>query len=257
MPRAIRKKPSLSFITQIANKILKINIVYLLGSLLIVASFLIGVLVTKVSYLEKTGGTTVSGTDSSLDSGQPQRPAGPVDVSQGHLPILGKSDAKVKIIEFSDFQCPFCKTLFDESFAQIKKDFIDTGKAKFAYRHFPLSFHANAQKAAEASECANEQGNFWGYHDELFKNQTSWESLSEDQALDKFAEYANTVGLNRESLKTCLSSGKMADKVKEDTNAGVAAGVDGTPATFINGYLVSGAQPYSAFKSEIENRLAE
>lgn len=99
-------------------------------------------------------------------------------VAPGHLPQLGQQNAKVTIVEFSDFQCPFCKAFFDDTLSQLKKDYIDTGKAKMAYRHFPLSsIHKNAQKAGEASECANEQGKFWQYHDLIFQTQETWQNL--------------------------------------------------------------------------------
>lgn len=101
-----------------------------------------------------------------------------VTVNDGHLPVLGKKDAKVTIVEFSDFQCPFCKQFFSETLPQLKKEYIDTGKVKLFYRQFPLtSIHPNAQIAAEAAECANEQGKFWEYHDILFTNQASWVNL--------------------------------------------------------------------------------
>src|SRR3990167_5060162 len=247
MARSSIKKPSFN-LSSLANKILKINIVYLLGFLLIIASFLIGVLITKISYLEKNASS--SSSDNTVDVGNIQAPSEPVDVSEGHLPILGDKDAKVTIVEFSDFQCPFCKSLFDDSLPQIKKDYVDTGKIKFAYRHYPLtSIHTNAQKAAEASECANEQDNFWGYHDELFKNQADWEALDSAAAQEKFVEYANAIGLDGATLGKCVSGGVMVEKVQEDIDDGNSAGVDGTPATFINGYLITGAVPYEEFKS--------
>lgn len=236
----------------------KINIIYILFLLLIIAAFLIGVLFTKVQYLEKGPSTIGAGTDLTPDQNLPQQPAGPVDVDEGHLPILGNKDAKVTVIEFSDFQCPFCKSLFDEALPQIKKEYVDTGKIKFAYRHYPLtSIHPNAQKSAEASECANEQGAFWDYHDILFTNQAEWEALDSANAQEKFVEYANTLGLDGTSLGECVSIGKMADKVKEDADAGNVAGVNGTPATFVNGILISGAVPFEDFKAEIDKALAE
>lgn len=100
-----------------------------------------------------------------------------VNVDPGHLPAQGKDNAKVTIVEFSDFQCPYCESFFTTTYAQIKKDYVDTGKVKVFYRHYPLPFHANAQIAAEAAECANEQGKFWDFHDILFKNQKQWETL--------------------------------------------------------------------------------
>lgn len=252
------KLPSLSNLPkQIINTLAKLNIVYVLGGLLILASFLIGVLVTKVSYLENgvTSGTTTTVTGD--DSGSPQVPTGPVDVKEGHLPILGDKDAKVTIVEFSDFQCPFCESLWKDTLPQIKKDYIDTGKAKFAYRHYPLDFHANAQKAAEASECANDQGKFWEFHDKLFETQTIWESLDAAKAKENFIASANTIGLNGAQLGECMDSGKFAEAVKEDLADGTTAGVQGTPATYINGLQISGAAPYEDFKTVIEQELAK
>lgn len=236
-----------------------INMVYVLGLLLIIASFLIGMLFTKVQYLENGGSNVLSATDDNIDDGSGSTaPIGPVDVEVGNLPIIGDKDAKLTIVEFSDFQCPFCKSFYDETLSQIKKEYVDTGKAKFAFRHYPLtSIHPNAQKAAEAAECANAQGNFWDYHDELFKNQAEWEALDSTAAQTKFAEYATTIGLNGETLAACVSSGEMADKVKKDLDDGTAAGVDGTPATFINGMMISGAAPYTDFKAEIDKQLSE
>ena len=234
-----------------------VNTLSILVILIIVAAFLIGVLITKVSYLENGVGGTGTGNVATEEGDQPEAPTGPVDVAVGHLPFLGNEDAKVKIIEFSDFQCPFCKALFDQTLSQLKKEYVDTGKVAFYYRHYPLSsIHPNAQKSAEAAECANEQGNFWGYHDELFKTQADWESLTGSSLYDKFAELATNIGLNGATLKDCVESGKLEDKVKEDESDGSAAGVQGTPATFINGMLISGAVPYSEFKAEIERQLA-
>lgn len=108
----------------------------------------------------------------------PTFPKAKQDVDAGHLPALGGKNAKVTVVEFSDFQCPFCKAFFDDTLSQLKKDYIDTGKVKMAYRHFPISsIHKNAQKAGEASECANEQGKFWQYHDILFQTQETWQNL--------------------------------------------------------------------------------
>lgn len=103
------------------------------------------------------------------------------DIKAGRLPILGNKNAKVTMVEWSDFQCPYCEQFFTATLGQIKKDYIDTGKIKVAFRQYPLPFHANAEKAAEASECAHEQGKFWAYHDILFQNQAAWENLPQTQ----------------------------------------------------------------------------
>lgn len=237
----------------------KINVAYILFFLLIIAAFLIGVLFTKVQYLEK-GSTTIGGNavGSGTGSDQAAVQAGPVDVDNGHLPILGNKNAKVTLVEFSDFQCPYCEQLFTESLPQIKKEYIDTGKVKLAYRQYPLTqIHPNAQKAAEASECANDQGKFWEFHDTLFTNQAEWEALDSAGALAKFVEYANNIGIDGNKLGECVSSGKMAGNVKKDLDAGTKVGVSGTPATFVNGILVEGAVPYAEFKTQIDQALSE
>ena len=239
----------------------KINITYILFFLLIIAAFLIGVLVTKVDYLEKGGVTntnTAGTTDSTSQELAPQQPIGPVDVAAGHLPVLGDENAPVTLVEFSDFECPYCSALFTDTLPQIKEEYIDTGKAKLYYRHYPLTaIHPNAQIAAEASECANDQGQFWNYHDTLFENQTEWSQLSGDAVNEKLVELAGNIGLSTSEFSDCLTSGKFSDNVTNDLNDGIAAGVDGTPATFINGYLTVGAVPFEQFKSEIEARLTE
>ena len=257
MPAKTALKRSNFKLSSIIKLLSKINVVWILVVLLILASFLIGVLVTKVTYLEK-GTTTTAGNQPLNDEFGEPGPVGPVDVAVGHLPSLGDENAPVTIVEFSDFECPFCKSLFDETLPQIKKEFIDTGKVKFYYRHYPLtSIHPNAQLAAEASECANDQDKFWDYHDLLFENQVEWAALASDDVSAKFGEYAGEVGLSVNEFSDCLTSGKFADLVNEDLNDGTAAGVDGTPGTFINGYLTVGAVPYEQFKSEIETRLEE
>jgi protein-disulfide isomerase len=242
-------------IYSLLDRFSKINMIYVLGGLLILASFLIGVLITKVSYLEGTAGSFEAG-DISEDIAEEVASDTPVDVAVGQLPVLGEKDAKVTIVEFSDFQCPFCKALYDDTLGKLKEEYINTGKVKFAYRHYPLrDIHPNAQKAAEASECANDQDKFWEYHDTLFEKQAEWESLSPEEANTKFGEYASTLGLDTGSFSECLTSDKHAEKVDKDIEEGSEAGVDATPATYINGYKISGALPYSEFKSIIDREL--
>ncbi len=224
--------------------------------ILVISSFFLGSLTTKVRYLEKGGASSVAGTQTQpIQEQTAPAPLVKVDVEIGHLPILGNKNAKVTLVEFSDFQCPFCKRFFDDALTQIKKEYIDTGKAKFAYRHYPLPFHQNAQKAAEASECANEQNAFWKYHDLLFQKQTEWENQSVSDAAVSFAKYASDVGLNPSQFESCLSSSKFANIVKEDMDAGQKAGVSGTPTLFVNGKAVVGAQPFTSFKTAIDEEL--
>ncbi len=184
-----------------------------------------------------------------VPANNPPAAGGRVQVSIDDDAVLGKEDAPVTMVEFSDYECPFCGRHFSETYPQIKKDYIDTGKVKLVFRDFPLSFHPNAQKAAEAAECAGEQGKYYEMHDKLFSNQ---------QALDvaSLKAYAQQIGLKAADFNKCLDDGKMASEISKDASEGASYGVQGTPALFINGRLISGAQPYAAFKAAIDAELA-
>jgi len=172
----------------------------------------------------------------------------PASVSIDDDAIEGNEDAPVTIIEFSDYECPFCERFYSQTLGQIRENYIDTGKVKLVYRDFPLSFHAQAQKAAEAAECAGEQGKYYEMHDKLFGEGV-------DGGVTSFKQYAKDIGLNTNDFNYCLDSGKMANEVQKDFSDGQNAGVQGTPAFFINGNQVTGAQPYSVFEQVIEQEL--
>jgi len=168
------------------------------------------------------------------------------DVADATAPAKGPADAPVTIVEFSDFQCPYCSRVLpsiDEALATYPT------QVRLVYRQFPLNIHPNAQKAAEASLCAQEQGKFWEMHDAMFANQ---QQLAVDQLKAKAAE----LGLDAEKFNQCLDSGKYAPKIREDMTAGAAAGVNGTPALFVNGRFLNGAVPFSAIQKLIEDELA-
>ena len=166
--------------------------------------------------------------------------------------ILGDPNAPVTVIEFSDYQCPFCKKLFDETETVIRTKYIETGKVKMVLRDFPLEqIHPFARAASEAAECAKDQGRYWEYHDALFAKQSL---MTGDAAF--FSGIAKELGFNVKEFDSCVSTRKYKDEVDKDIQDGIAAGVQGTPATFINGKLVSGAVPVSVFESEIEAALA-
>lgn len=227
---------------------------------LIIFSFLLGMLTNKVMYLESQVNNNANAVAANGQAAVPTEPLPPqiVDVENGQLPILGNDDAKVTIVEFSDFQCPFCKAYIDDTHEQLKEQYIDTGKVKFAYRHYPLtSIHPNAQLAGEASECANEQGKFWEYHDKLFAEQDTWSPQTLADVSNSFVDYAGELGLNTDQFKSCVESEKYKAKVEEDMAAGEQAQVDGTPAFFVNGYRLTGAQPFSEFQRVIEQELSK
>ncbi len=183
---------------------------------------------------------------------QPQA-AQPADVDMESLmdddKVRGDADASVTIVEFSDFECPFCGRYYNQAYKQIKENYIDAGKVKYVFRDFPLGFHAKAQKASEAAECAGDQGAYWDMHDRLFEN-------SQKLSVEDLKEHAKALGLDSAEFDDCLDSGKYEDEVKKDLADGAAAGVTGTPAFFVNGKKISGAQPYSAFEAAIEAELA-
>jgi protein-disulfide isomerase len=160
-------------------------------------------------------------------------------------PARGPDNAPITIVEFSDFQCPYC------SRASATVDEVLNaypGKIRLVFRHYPLPFHAEAPKASEASMCANEQGKFWEYHDVLFKNQ-------QQLAVADLKNHASAIGLDAAKFAECLDSGKNASVVEKDMEAGKKVGVNGTPAFFINGIMLSGAQPIEEFKAVIDSEL--
>ena len=171
------------------------------------------------------------------------RVAVPVDGA----PFKGPTKAPVTIVEFSDFHCPFCRRVIP-TLAQLESQYGE--KIKLVFRDFPIeSLHPGATKAHEAARCANEQGKFWPYHDKLFAGPST-------SSPELFKGLAKDVGLDTVAFETCLGSGKYEAAIKQDIEDGTRAGVSGTPAFFINGRLISGAQPLEAFARVIEDELA-
>lgn len=160
-------------------------------------------------------------------------------------PAQGPANAPIELVEFSDFQCPFCLRAHP-----TVKQVLDTygDRIRFVYRNYPLPNHPNARPAAEAAQCAAEQGKFWPFHDRLFADPSK---LSNDDLKHAAAE----LGLDSARFDACFDSHKYKEQVDADIRAGSEAGVDGTPAFFINGRMLSGAQPYEAFKEVIDDEL--
>lgn len=171
------------------------------------------------------------------------------DVSADDDAVKGSAQAPVTIIEFSDYQCPYCAKYVKETQAQIMAQYVETGQVRYVFRDFPLTFHAEAQKAAEAAECAGEQDQYWEMHDYLFEN-------NDYLTVENLKGYAADLKLDIKKFNNCLDQGTMAEEVKKDLADGKKYGVQGTPGFFINGKLISGAQPFSVFKKEIEAALA-
>jgi protein-disulfide isomerase len=167
-------------------------------------------------------------------------------VAAAGSPAKGAANAPVEMIEFSDFQCPFCQRA-NPTVQQVLTTYGD--RIHFVYRHYPLPNHPNARPAAEAAACANEQGKFWPYHDRLF---ASAGKLSDGDLKQGAAE----LGLNTSQFNSCVDTHKFRAQVDADMKAGEEAGVNGTPAFFINGRSLSGAQPFEVFKKIIDEELS-
>jgi protein-disulfide isomerase len=161
-------------------------------------------------------------------------------------PSKGPENAPVTIVEFSDFQCPFCARV-EPTVTQLLKDY--EGKIRLVFRDYPLPNHEQAPKAAEAAHCAAEQGKYWEMHGQLFANQAKL-------AVEDLKAHARQIGLDGGKFDQCLESGVKAPLVAENLKAGNEAGVSGTPAFFINGRLLSGARPYADFKQAVDAELA-
>lgn len=238
MPSVKKRLPSL---------LSRVTVQQLLYALLLISFFLIGYLIAKIQTLEAGSTTTTTMGD--------QNSPGKVTMGLGHLPPLGDKNAKVTIVEFSDFQCLFCRKYWKETFPQLKKEYIDTGKAVLYYRHYPLSFHPQAQISAEASECANEQGKFYQFHDKIFEEQVKQGEGTIEYTADDIKKWATEIGIDMKKFTPCFEESKYKDNVAQDFNDGSAAGVNGTPGFFINGTSLVGAQPFESFKAIIDEEL--
>jgi protein-disulfide isomerase len=186
-----------------------------------------------------------------------QAPDVPTKVSVADNPSLGKADAPITVIEFSDYQCPFCQRFVRNTLPALKTNYIDTGKVHYVFRDFPLAMHRQARKAAEAAHCAGEQGKYWEMHDVLFNNQQAL-------AVEDLKEHASSLDLESTAFDNCLAQGKYAAEIDKDFADGSAAGVTGTPSFFIGktepngtieGTLIRGAQPITAFRQVIDGLL--
>lgn len=160
-------------------------------------------------------------------------------------PIKGTKAAPIQIIEYSDFQCPYCSRV-NPTLAKVQETYGD--KVAIAFRNFPLPMHKEAPRAGEASYCAQDQGKFWEYHDVLFQNQRA-------QKDDDLKKYATEAGLDAAAFETCLTSNKYKERVDNDKKSGEMVGVSGTPAFFINGVFVNGARPFEAFAEVIDDEI--
>ena len=170
------------------------------------------------------------------------------DVSEAGNPAIGPVDAPVVMIEFGDYECAYCKRWYDAVTTPLMKDYA--GKIRFVYRDLPLSsIHPDAQSAAEAANCAGEQGAYWKYHDALF-------GAKYGLGTQAYTQYATDLGLDVSAFNTCVAERRYQSEVDNDASVGMNLGLTGTPSFFVNGLKVIGAQPYEVFKQIIDKELA-
>lgn len=183
-------------------------------------------------------------------------PNEPVDISLGDAPRIGDPDAPIVIVEYTDFQCPYCSRHFQQTYPQIVENYVETGQVLYVFKDFPLtSIHPQAVLAAEAARCARDQGAYIEMHDMLFERQGEWNNRGDAASI--FNTYATDLGLDSETFAACLESQEHRDGVMADLDEGSRLGVRGTPGFFINGHFLSGAQPYPVFEQAIEQLAAE
>jgi len=192
------------------------------------------------------GGGILAGRASAPDATEWSRTFG---IELEGRPLHGPKDAPVTIIEFTDYECPFCQRYTATTYPALLKQYGDN--VNYTVRHFPVSYqHRRAHKAAQAAECAGDQGKFFVYHDVLFKNNRQLDDRS-------LVGYAAQVGLNTQVFEDCLQSGVKSAIVDDDVQAGISRGLQGTPSFMVNGALIVGAQPVEVFQRYIDRELAE
>jgi len=236
------------------------------GGALVAASLILGASILGGAYLVTMSidrsSAELAGLNESLKTAAaappaaaPSAPSAPgrpdpkkvFDIEVGDAPIRGSESAKVTIVEWADFQCPFCVRV-DPTLDKIAKEYGD--KVRFAFKHLPLSMHAKARAAHTAAEAAHRQGKFWEMHDRIFAN-------PKDLSEETYLRYANEIGLDIEKYKSDFSSSSVRKVIDADLAKARELGVSGTPSFFINGRFLSGAQPYASFARVIDEELAK
>lgn len=238
-----------------AKKIEKVNfqkaVIGVLVLVVVAGAFWVGRLTTELKLLKS----------SPQPQSQPQVAAASRladDVWQGLLKnpaaSQGEETAPVTIVEFTDYQCPFCKRAFEQTYPEIKKQYMDTGKVRYLVHDLPLPIHPNAPAAALAARCAGEQGRYWPMHDAIFTNQDEW---ANGQADELMKQYAKGAGLNPSQFNSCYDGKKYQAAVEADAALAAQLGATGTPTFYINGRTLVGAQPMASFRAMIEEELGK
>lgn len=176
-----------------------------------------------------------------------------VAIEVGKAPLIGQKDAPFTIVEFTDFQCPFCNQFFEQTFGLVRKNYIDPGKVRLYSMDFPLKMHRNALRAAEAGRCAGDQGQFWAMHDRMQGNPARLE-------MTDLLAYAEELGINVPAFRQCIESDRYKDAIEQEEQDASAKGIRGTPAfvigkstpTGVQGELLMGTQPYRVVDEKLK-----
>jgi protein-disulfide isomerase len=231
----------------------------ILGACLVAGSLLIRSSLAEVSGEVQQLRSTIAAAESSLRTAAAPaaRPAGErrnrpdpdqrYEISIQQAPVKGPESARVTIVEWSDFQCPFCRRV-GPTIEQIRQVYPDD--VRFAFMHLPLRSHPKAPAAHAAAEAAHQQGRFWEMHDLIFENQA-------EMSPEKYVEYAREIGLDVERFQRDVASSEVKSRIDADKNQAASLGVTGTPSFFVNGRFVSGAKPFAAFKEMIDEELGK
>lgn len=234
---------------------------YAIVGILVVGSFVMGQFYTKTTYLEKqlqeVKGTNVAAAPIAPAGNVPPAPQAPVELKYKVTdadPIKGDPKAKVTIVEYSDFQCPFCGRFYKNVLPSIVKDYIDTGKVKFVYKSLAF-LGKESDDTANAAFCAREQNKFWEFHNYIFEHQNG-----ENQgtfSIDNLKKFGAELGLNTTQYNSCIDTNKYSAQVKEEIAEANANGFNSTPSFAIGTQALVGAQPYEQFKTAIDAELAK
>lgn len=215
-------------------------------SVLVVIAFAVGILVGYMAWGRGSGSSpTAANNNPPAATEQAFRR---FDIPTEGFPSIGPKDAPIVIVEFSDYQCPYCQRWHDQVYEPLMAAY--PGKIRFVYRNFPLTqIHPQAMNAAEASLCAGEQDAYWQYHGKLFDN---YDVLSDDL----YASLATDLGLDVTAFQACMTEHRYKDEIEADMSFSLNLGIQSTPTFFINGIPVIGAQPLIEFQTKIDNELA-
>lgn len=229
------------------------TVIYVLLGLLVVGAYFLGVYKTKYESMsgdgtaqvqEKKNSPAPEGKKTELSDSDWQK------LQENPAEAIGDPEAPVMMVEFTDYQCPFCKRYFEQTYSKVKSEYVDSGQVYYIIRDLPLSIHDNAEAAAAAARCAGQEGEYVAMHDMLFANQSEWEGLSDPT--ETFVQYGREIGVETAS---CLESQEVQQAVQDDLQLARSVGATGTPTFFINGQVLVGAQPFSSFQDVIEGQL--